>query len=315
MNIEQIADVCADNGRRTIAVSSGNSVLLAALDLEGRLFFSHNGTTASLFRKEAAENTSSLKNGYFNPGGDTLWPAPEGTCFGYCYASGVWMVPSALTSARYDVIAQSANAFEIAADIQLINNRQLGIPCRFIRKAQIDQLPDGSTRIEQFDAIEYTGTKVLSREDFMLAPWSLSQFSVTPDARASFGNPGVPVRDLYMPSGNLCTKEGETVFMRPDPGRRIQIALPEKSSFVRLFLPDKKMEITRTSAPLAPGIESADIADAPTDALPEKDVRYSIYNDPSGFMELEVAGGCKYSLEPGTVLGMNIINTIKTQEN
>ena len=59
-------------------------------------------------------------------------------------------------------------------------------------------------------------------------------------------------------------------------------------------------------------LEAVDIADAAPDVDPAGAVRYSIYNDPSGFMELEAVGGCvKEKLVPGTVLGVNITNVIK----
>ena len=41
----------------------------------------------------------STREAYLNPGGDGLWPAPEGTCFGYQYATGDWRVSPGLSSA------------------------------------------------------------------------------------------------------------------------------------------------------------------------------------------------------------------------
>ena len=58
-----------------------------------------------------------------------------------------------------------------------------------------------------------------------------------------------------------------------------------------------------------------DIADASPETDPNGEVRFSIYNDPSGFMELEVVGGCTRGLLPGTVLGVNITNVIKQLED
>ena len=314
MNIEQLFDICKQNGRRPLMVSAGNSAIVAVPGMEGRLFFSFNGELVSLFRREAAEKISTSKTGYFNPGGDGLWPAPEGTKFGYEYASGAWRVPPALIGAQYEVVSRSADSFEIAAEIDLVNNQQLGIPCRFIRKAQIKEV-NGAAVIEQYDAIEYIGSCELSPEVFMLAPWSLSQFVVNEKTIARFGAPDGEIRDLYMPSKDLLQSNGDTVTMKHDQANRIQLALPEKSGFVELLLPDRGLQITRTSAPLAEELDYVDIADAAPDADPAGDVRFSIYNDPSGFMELEVVGGCTKGLAPGAVLGVNITNVIKNMEN
>ena len=315
MNIEEIYRICEKNGRRPLMIGRGNSAVVAVLGMEGRLFLGRDGEAVSLFRREAAEKVSTSRSGYFNPGGDGLWPAPEGTCFGYEYATGAWRVPMSLVTAQYEVVEQTADSFAISAEIDLINNRQLGLPCRFTRRARVTERPDGATVVEQFDAIEYIGGCELSPAVFRLAPWSLSQFAVNAASVARFGYPGGPVRDLYEPSGTLLAREGETVTMKHDPKRRVQLALPEKSSFVELFIPERKLRVRRSSAPLAAGLHPVDIADAPPDAEPSGPVRYSIYNDPSGFMELEVAGGGADRLTPGARIAMNITDIIEPTED
>ena len=316
MSIEKVFNICKANGRRPIMITAGNSAVVAALSMEGRLFYAHNGEMTSLFRPEAAENISNSKNGFFNPGGDGLWPAPEGTCFGYEYSTGSWRVPAAMSGAQYEVIEQSSDSFTIAAEIDLVNNQLLGIPCRFIRKSTVKEAADGTTTIEQYDAIEYIGNRELSRSEFLLAPWSLSQFYVDDKTIARFGSVKGEVRDLYAPSKELLTVKGDVTEMVHDKVNRIQLALPEESRFVELIVPDKKLVISRTSAALCDGLEAVDIADAPVDVKPAGAVRYSIYNDPSGFMELEAVGGCvREKLVPGTVLGVNITNVIKKLED
>ncbi|MBE6377064.1 MAG: hypothetical protein E7050_11480 [Lentisphaerae bacterium] len=310
MNIEELVNICSRSGRRPQVISCGKAAVIAALGMEGRLFYAYNGEVVSLFRRESAENISTSKTGYLNPGGDGLWPAPEGTRFGYEYSTGSWRVPAAIVSAQYDVVSQSADSLEIAAEIDLVNNQQLGIPCRFIRKVQVKEL-DNAAVIEQYDAIEYMGCCELAAGTFSIAPWSLSQFTVDKKTIARFGDPGTPVRDLYQPSKELLSSDGKIVTMKHDDKNRIQLALPEKSSFVELLVPDKNLQITRTSAPLAENLHPVDIADFPPDADPGDPVRYSIYNDPSGFMELETVGGCTDDLVPGIVLGVNMTNVIK----
>ena len=154
MNIDELVNICSRSGRRPQVISCGKAAVITALGMEGRLFYAYNGEVVSLFRRESAENISTSKTGYLNPGGDGFWPAPEGTRFGYEYSTGSWRVPAAIVSAQYDVVSQSADSLEIAAEIDLVNNQQLGIPCRFIRKVQVKEL-DNAAVIEQYDAIEY----------------------------------------------------------------------------------------------------------------------------------------------------------------
>ena len=310
MNIEQLVEICSRNGRRPQVISCGDAAVVATPGLEGRLFYAYKGEVVSLFRPESAEKISTSKTGYLNPGGDGFWPAPEGTKFGYEYSSGSWKVPAAIVSAQYELVELKSDSLTIAAEIDLINNQQLGIPCRFIRKVSVDEV-DGQTVIRQCDAIEYTGICELARGTFSIAPWSLSQFTVDDRTIARFGDPGTPIRDLYMPSGDLLASDGETVTMKHDPVNRIQLALPENSRFVELILPQRNLQITRTVSPLAPPLLPVDIADYPPDADPGEPVRLSIYNDPSGFMELETVGGCPADLTPGAVLEMNTLNIIK----
>lgn len=310
MNIEQLIAICSQSGRRPVVISCGNAAVVATLGMEGRLFYARNGEVISLFRRESAENISTSKTGYLNPGGDGLWPAPEGTRFGYEYSTGSWRVPAAIISAQYDVVKQTSDFLEIAAEIDLVNNQQLGIPCRFIRKVQVKEA-DASVVIEQCDTIEYIGSRKLEKGTFSIAPWSLSQFTVNKNTIARFGEPDDVVRDLYMPSKELLVSDGEVVSMKHDDKNRIQLALPEKSRFVELLMPEKNLQITRTSAPLAEDLHPVDIADYPPDADPGEPVRFSIYNDPSGFMELETVGGCTADLLPGTSLDVKMTNIIK----
>ena len=303
MNIEELVKICKDAGRRPYVVADGTSGAVAVAGLEGRIFYVHDGEVVSLFRPESATNFSNSVNGYFNPGGDGLWPAPEGTSFGYEYAGGKWRVPMGLVNAQYEVTEQSANHLAMSAEVDLVNNRQTGIPVRFIREVTV-RGEGGRTVIDQMDAIEYIGARRLDEDEFLLAPWSLSQFRVTPDARAAFGAfPGV-IRDLYDDSAPYRQARGERVELAPNDAHRLQLALPEEARFVELVLPQEKLRITRTGEPLESGLQGADIADADPAVPPREAVRYSIYNDPSGFMELEIVGGCKAPLCAGTVLRM-----------
>ena len=75
------------------------------------------------------------------------------------------------------------------------------------------------------------------------------------------------------------------------------------------------MKLRRTAEALPAGQNYIDIADAPVDQKPDGDpVRFSIYSDPSGFMEIEAAGGCAFPLTPGTVLEVAIRTEICAAE-
>lgn len=68
------------------------------------------------------------------------------------------------------------------------------------------------------------------------------------------------------------------------------------------------MKVKRTASPLKSGQDYIDIIDAPpTEAPGNKKVRYSVYTDTSGFMEIEAAGGCPKVYEPGTVMSVEIL--------
>lgn len=301
MKLQEIFDQCKASGRRPCLIASGNSGVVAVLGMEGRLFYGHDGEAVSLFRPEAAVNFSNSKTGYFNPGGDGLWPTPEGTTLGYEYSTGSWRVPVGLCNAQYELVAQEEGHLVMAAEVDLINNQQLGIPVRFQRDVRLNAA-NGVTIIEQNDSIEYIGARTLNEGEALLAPWSLSQYCVTPETTVAFHAFDGKVRDLYSPSDANRTRVGDRIVMRPDSAHRVQLALPEEAAFLELSLPAQKVTVRRTSEPLDDAQRPVDIADAAPDVPPSTPVRYSVYNDPSGFMELETVGGCIFPLTQGTVL-------------
>jgi len=75
--------------------------VIAALDIEGRLFAIVNNQVVNRVVPSAIKNHSN-KDIYQNPGGDGLWSAPEGTTMGYEYATGNWRVPPAICMRRHN---------------------------------------------------------------------------------------------------------------------------------------------------------------------------------------------------------------------
>jgi hypothetical protein len=65
--------------------------------------------------------------------------------------------------------------------------------------------------------------------------------------------------------------------------------------------------VIRKAGPLSHGFEYIDIRDAsPENAAEGRGVRYSVYSDPSGFMEIEAVGGMPSAILPGQTLSQRI---------
>jgi hypothetical protein len=71
--------------------------------------------------------------------------------------------------------------------------------------------------------------------------------------------------------------------------------------------PRRGLTVRRKSSPLPSGQTHIDIRDASPDVLPgEKGVRYSVYSDPTSFMEIEAVGGCPKVIEPETEMRVTV---------
>ena len=136
MTPAEVISLFKDAGRRTVFIGTEKAGCIVALDQEGRLFYVHNGEVISRVNDAAIKGITN-RSGYLNPGGDGLWPAPEGTCFGYEYATGNWRVPPSLTNARFMVLEQSANSVTIEAEIDLANASMKAIPTIFRRTISV----------------------------------------------------------------------------------------------------------------------------------------------------------------------------------
>jgi hypothetical protein len=291
--------------RRVHVIGTSENGVIAALDLEGRLFTVINGRVLNRVDPSAIEKRTN-RSAYLNPGGDTLWPAPEGTCFGYEYGTGKWRVPPAITGAVWEVVEQAENRSVIRAEVDLVNNRQLGIPCEFERQIEIERRGDGLTQ-HVTEVIRYIGVQTLGSRQFRLAPWSLCQFDsgagsivVMPpladdDVRDLYDS-SVPQRGL---SGDLYVVDAQTPY-------RFQLGLGENVPWIE-YRSGTVFRVRRSAGALPAGQRYIDIADAPPGQRPsEQGVKLSVYCDPSGFMEIEACGGCPDSLVPGTELSVRI---------
>ena len=278
--------------------------VIAGLDLEGRFFTIINGEVVSRVNPEAILGITD-RTGYINPGGDGLWPAPEGTCLGYEYAASDWRVPPGLTGAKYKIIESSENHLLIEAEVDLINASGLGIATIFRRDLTIS----GLMAVKVIESIEYIGTKKLSINECMLAPWSLAQFDCCPGCEVIFPEVDASeVWDMYDLSDECRFVKDGFWHAKTDGKARYQIGLGVEVPWIELQLPSKKLKVRRTAKPLASGQNYIDIIDAPPTDLPgDKVVRYSVYTDTDGFMEIEAAGGCPQIFEPNTTMSVEIL--------
>ncbi|HAC74102.1 MAG TPA: hypothetical protein DCF46_10940 [Porphyromonadaceae bacterium] len=170
----ELTELLNKSYRRWHLTGNMENGVIAALDLEGRLFTIVNGQVLNRVLPSAIEKRSN-KNAYQNPGGDALWPAPEGTTLGYEYPTGNWRVPPSVTGAVWEVILSEEDKTVLRAEIDLINNQQTGLPCEFERHVKIET-DQHVFRQNVTELIRYVGKKTINNGEFMLAPWSLCQF-------------------------------------------------------------------------------------------------------------------------------------------
>jgi hypothetical protein len=314
MTGQELLDLLDQSHRRSRVIGTPENGIIAALDLEGRLFAVLRNKVLNRIVPSAVINRSN-RLAYLNPGGDALWPAPEGTFFGYEYGTGKWRVPPEITGAVWEVAEHSGNEALIKAEIDLVNNRQLGIPCEFERQIKVEHKENCLIQ-NVTELIRYIGVRTLHKADFRLAPWSLCQFDTGQECKV-FLPPlsEEDIRDLYDPSLSKRGKSGEKYFVNTHTDFRFQLGLGENVPWIE-YKGFNNLRVKRHTGSLPPGQRYIDIADAPPDQFPaEKGVRLSIYCDPSGFMEIEACGGCPDTLNPGTELSVNIITEYAINKN
>ena len=310
MKAAELRQLFRDGGKRFAVVGDEERGAIVGLDLEARIFALRDGEVVNRVNPDAVTGRSD-RQGYFNPGGDGLWPAPEGTSLGYEYATGAWEVPSGLVSARFFVEDSGPASLAVGGEVALVNNSGLGIPCRFRRRIAVDG-DDDAMKLTVVESIVYRGIRPLSAREAALAPWSLCQFDVKAGDEARFRLPkGGTLRDFYEPSDDVVRRGEDGSVTAPAVPRRYQIAAGEEVAELTLFLASQRLKIRRIASPALPGTRRIDIADSDPAKPPlAAGVRYSVYNDASGFMEIEAAGAVPDVLEPGIELSMTVTNEI-----
>jgi hypothetical protein len=314
MQIKELCDLFKNTRRRCHLVGDERAGVLVGLDLEGRLYAIAEGEALNRVNPEALEGQST-KDGFLNPGGDGLWPAPEGSRLGYEYATGQWRVPPGLTGARYRVTDTGPGMAVVQAEIDLINSNGLGMPMVFERRISVTKksVPVGkAVRVLVCECMKYLGRRPLPRTEATIAPWTLAQFDSGPGAEVVFpGRPDMPIHDFYDPSTDRRRYDGKLWRTRTDgSGPRYQIGLEPEVPWIEYRYPARGLTVRRMAAPVAPGLEYMDIADRQPDCNQQPlFIRYSVYSDPSGFMEIEAAGGAPAVLTPEMSLELSVETT------
>ena len=301
MQIQTLQQLFEANHRRYHIVGNIHAGVLIGLDLEGRLFTILEGKVLNRVNPAALTGLSSGA-GYLNPGGDGLWPAPEGSRLGYEYAAGQWRVPPGLTNARYQLIASDEHHASVRAEVDLINASGLGVPMAFERHVQVAAPAPRTVTVTVKECLEYLGTRPLAKQECLAAPWTLAQFDCEPGAEVVFpGTPTMPIHDFYEPSAAQRHYDGQLWHTRTDGGPKYQIALEPPVDWIEFRHPKRCLRVRRTAEPLPSGLSYIDIADRSPESEPlPLAVRFSVYSDPSKFMEIEAAGGVPDVMHPGS---------------
>lgn len=314
MTGQELIDLLLQSHRRVHIVGSPENGVIVALDMEGRLFTVVNDRVLNRVVPSAIQKRSN-RYAYLNPGGDALWPAPEGSCFGYEYGTGKWRVPPSITGAVWEVTGRSENKSEIRAEIDLVNNWQLGISCEFERHIKIEYRDN--TLVQHLkEVIRYIGVKTLNKGEFSLAPWSLCQFNSGEGCKVIMPPPlQEDIRDMYDSSLSKRRLSGSHYVVDTQTDFRFQLGLNEHVPWIE-FIHGNDFRVRRYAGILPRGQKYVDIADAPPSQSPSDfGDKLSIYCDPSGFMEMEACGGCPDILSPGIELKVDVITEYELTQN
>lgn len=307
MKLTDFMKLAQQGQRRCHLVGDAACGTLIALDVEGRLFTVLHGEVLNRVNPAAFTGFSSSA-AYLNPGGDGLWPAPEGSRLGYEYATPGWRVPPGLCHARWTVTAATAQSATASAEIDLINAEGRGVPCRFTREVTVSGT--SCAQIQQVrERIEYLGRRPLDASQALIAPWSLCQFDCDESCELLVAPcPAADIRDLYQPASDSLRRqsaEGWHYALKTD--FRFQLGLAPAVSWIEFRNPRSGFRVRRSAAPLASGLACIDIADRDPGTEPDgAPVKLSAYCDPSGFMEIEAAGGALPQLTPGCSTDLHV---------
>jgi hypothetical protein len=307
MKATQVLNAFRKAGKRVHLVGNLRAGVIVALDLEGRLFTVLDGEVLNRVNLDAIAGESTQEQ-YLNPGGDGLWPAPEGTSLGYQYSAGAWRVTPGLRAARYLVTKATKRSAEAMAEVDLINSQGRGIPTLFKRCVAVTPGKQ-SVILRTVESITYIGRTSLRRTDCLLGPWTLCQFDSGPGCEVVFpSSRKVDVWDLYNDPSDAQREWRDRLCRTATNGSlRYQIAIGKQVPWIEFRNPRRGLIVRRIATPLPAGQSYIDIRDAAPDAPPgRKGIRYSVYSDTANFMEIEAVGGCPAIIRPDAEMKVEV---------
>lgn len=305
-----LIELFREGNRRCHVIGTLDQGVIAGLDLEGRLFAVVGGKVVNRVNPEAFTGVTDGAR-YLNPGGDGLWPAPEGTALGFVYATGTWRVPPGLSGARYKVVEQRKGFARIRAEVDLVNNGGMGLPTVFERAIRVSTRGETVLIVSVTESIQYVGSRVLTGHQALLAPWTLCQFDCGEGTEVIFpAGERSAFWDFYAPSTGKQYQRNDLWHTRTDGGPRYQLGMDRSVDWLEYVDPRQGLTVRRTAGSLPEGQSYIDIADAPPDGMPsDKGTRFSVYSDSALFMEMEACGGCPETLTPGCTLSVEVETT------
>lgn len=295
------------SGRRYHLVGDERNGVIAALDIEGRLFAIQDGQVRNRVNVAALTGIST-RDGYINPGGDGFWPAPEGSRLGYEYSTAGWRVPPGLTNARWQVKSSTGRSALIEAEVDLINASGLGLPCLFSRDVSLQSF-DRTMTVAVTESITYLGTRKCDSTQCLLAPWTLCQFDCGLDCELRISPASADdIWDLYDGDSSCHRRwDGGVAVVSMQTDFRFQLGLSPRVQELLFVDRGRGFEVRRTASPIDHGFSYIDIADRDPGSEPEgQPVCFSAYCDPSGFMEIEAAGGSPAAILPGVMTSLAV---------
>ncbi|MBX2922681.1 MAG: hypothetical protein KF746_10855 [Chitinophagaceae bacterium] len=307
MHVKDLQAAFDRAGKRTHFIGDAKAGVLVALDMEGRLFTIWNEEVINRVNLDAIRFWSDQST-YYNPGGDVLWPAPEGTMLGYQYATGKWRVSPAIRFAHYQVKQHEERHALVEAEVDLINNSGIGLPTVFSRDISVSQEGDEVTVCVR-ESVTYTGKEKLKASEILIAPWTLCQFDTDHGNKVVFPFQNEAcIWDLYddtiVPQ---CILHGDIMEIPADGKKRFQVGLAPSVSWIEFHHVQQNLRVKRSASVIPSSQSYIDISDADPQCIPTpRGVRYSVYNDSSNFMEIEAVGGCPELIQQGTVMSVDV---------
>ena len=271
---------------------------------EGRIFTVLDGEVVSRVVEPALHAPAPGED--ISAGGDVLWIAPEGTCYGYFYPEGKWRIPPALCGARYHVEEVGRERLRMRTGPLAFKNAEgRRVEVTLGREIRLVPVEDG-VAYETTETVEIRGRETFSRDQVRLAPWTLSQYDATDASIVTYSAPAHAAWiDVYNPVGDALTVDSGRATLNVDGRRRFQVILAPPADQVALHR--DALVVSRTSLDAGVGhaidIRDLDPRSAQEDPFP---ARMSVFNSDEGFLELEAVGTCPEELAPGTVLSMRV---------